>query len=381
MSRSHLQLMARPRRATLLRWAGTLFLLGTVAALGACDSDDSAGGSKASKVAKAHLVELAVAEPRALAHRVERTGTLRALRAAKIFNQEEGGVLEVPVREGDAVASGDVLVRLDDRILKAELTKAKATRRQAAADADRVRALAKRELVSQETLSRAQTSLEVARAEERLLSTRLEYMTIRAPFAGRISERHVNAGDVAPKHTHLLTLIDPSSLVTAVSVSELVLPRLRVGDPVEVRIDALGGAVYPGRILRIYPTVDPGTRLGQLEVVLEPVPDGASAGQFCRVTLVTQRAERLVVPLAGLRRDQRGEYVFRIGADDRAQRVAVNSGLRVADQVEILDGLHSGDRVVVSGFLGLDDGTPVQPVTASEGPPPADGGAGDRGAT
>ncbi len=308
----------------------------------------------------APLVEVAVAARRDLTHRVTRSGSLYAERSARLYNQEEGAVLEVRVREGDAVAAGDVLVRLDDRLLRAELVKARARRRQAGADAARLERLAARQLVSREALERARTELAVARAEERLLQTRLGYMTVRAPFAGRIAERRIQAGDVAPKHSHLLTLVDPASLLTVVSVSELLLPRLRVGDPVEVRIDALGEAAHPGRILRIHPTVDPATRRGRIEVRLEAVPPGARAGQFCRVTLSVPLPDRLVVPLAALQQDPRGSYVYVVDGEDRVRRRAVTAGLKLEGLAEIRAGLAAGERVVTAGFLALAPGRKVR---------------------
>jgi RND family efflux transporter MFP subunit len=365
-----------PRHA----WAAVCPVL-MVAALviGGCGSgtggSDAPPGPKAAKPKgkPAHLVETVVVERTTLVHRIERTGTLRAQREAKIFNQEEGGILAVLVHEGDAVDKDQVLVRLDDRILTAQLDQATARLRQAQADLRRLQRLAEKQLVSEETVARAETALEVARAEQQLLKTRVDYMRVQAPFAGVISRRFVNAGDVAPKHTHLLTIVDPSSLITDVAVSELVLPRLGVGDPVTVRIDALGTAVHGGRILRIYPTVDPSTRRGRIEVVLNPVPDGASAGQFCRVTLTAQAADRLVAPLAAVRHDSQGEYVFRLDDDNSVTRTPIRSGLRQADRVEVLTGLQAGDRVVVSGFLGLDSGMTVKPV--------GDGGARPRATT
>jgi membrane fusion protein (multidrug efflux system) len=335
---------------------------------GCSDSGGKAGAPKGDRPAQ--LVQLALVQRKALRHEVERTGTLRALQEAKIFNQEEGAVLAVKVHEGDRVAAGDVLARLDDRVLRAEYSKARAQREEAAANLKRLARLAERKLVSQETLEKARTGHAVAAAEERLLETRFGHMTVTAPFDGVISARRVNPGDVAPKHSHLFTLVDPTSLVTDVTVSELLLPRLAVGDTATVRIDALGDTGFAGRIHRIYPTVDPGTRRGHLEVVLDPVPRGASAGQFCRITLSTHAEERLVAPLAAVRRDNEGAHVYRVGDDDTAQRSPVVLGLRVADEVEVLDGLAAGDRVVVSGFLGLANGKKVKAVGA-----PAQGGA------
>ncbi len=325
-----------------------------------------AGGQASARQAKSqrppHLVELASAHEQRLRYTAERQGSLRALRQVKVFNQEEGRIEAVLARQGDSVRAGTVLVRLDDRLLRAELDKAGATLRQAELDAQRLGGLMAKKLIAEEQLNRAMTALEVARAEERLLKARLGYMTIRAPFDGKLAERLIEPGDVAPKHTHLLTLIDPSSLVTEVQVSELILPGLEVGDAAQVRIDAFGPAVFSGRVLRLYPTIDPVTRQGRIEIALDPVPPGAAPGQFCRVSLLTAARPHLVIPLAALQRDVDGEYVFLLGEGQKVHRTSVQSGLRFADLVEIRSGLAAGQQVVVRGFLGLSNGQVVQPV-------------------
>jgi RND family efflux transporter MFP subunit len=333
-------------------------------ALTACspDADGQTPAKPAKRASPEHLVELAPAREQHLRYTAERQGSLRALRQVKVFNQEEGRVLVIPAREGDHVRKGQVLVRLDDRLLRAELDKTTATLRQAELDVRRLQGLMSKKLVAEETLNRATTALAIARAEERLLNTRLGYMTIVAPFDGEIAERLIEPGDVAPKHTHLLTLIDPSSLVTEFQVSELILPGLKVGDAANVRIDALGNQSYSGRISRIYPTIDPLTRQGVIEVELAPVPAGASPGQFCRVTLQTGAQPHLVVPVAALQRDSQGEYVFVLGEGNTVHRTTVQSGLRFADLVEIRSGLDNGQQVVTRGFLGLNNGQVVKPV-------------------
>jgi membrane fusion protein, multidrug efflux system len=330
-----------------------------VLGLSACGGDDD----NSQKKSLTHLVELAEAREDRLSYRAQRSGSLRALRTVKLFNQEEGRVIQVNVRQGDSVRKGKSLVKLDDRLLRAQLDKAIASRRLAEQDVKRLQQLKAKQLIAEEALNRATTTLEIARAEMRLLQTRISYFNIKAPFAGKIAERKVEPGDVAPKHTHLLTIIDPSKLVTDVQVSELALPYMKVGDNAEVRIDALGQNIFSGKVVRIYPTVDPATRLGRIEVALSPVPKDARAGQFSRVTLSTAKQKRLVVPFSALRRDAVGEYVFLY--DDEAgtvSRRAIKSGLRLADKVEIREGLSAGQRVVAKGFIGLTDGKKVKVV-------------------
>ncbi|MFH1604352.1 MAG: efflux RND transporter periplasmic adaptor subunit [Pseudomonadota bacterium] len=332
-------------------------LLAALAGCGAKSSD-----KPATPPPRAHLVELAVAEPGRLSYTADRAGSLRALREVMLVNQEEGRLTELRVREGDRVKEDEVLVRYDDRILRAQLDKASAALHQAELDHSRNRQLMAKGFVSADAVSRAETNLEIARAEVRLLQARVQHMTIAAPFDGVVAKRLVEPGNVTPQHTHLLTVIDPSRLVTDVNVSELVMPYLSVGGPAQVRIDALGEALHPGKIVRIHPTIDPATRTGRIEVVLNPAPRGARPGQFCRVLLSTGSREWLVVPLAALQRDARSEFVYVYQKDGTVRRAGVTSGLRLADRVEIREGLERGAKVVVKGFIELAPGQQVKPV-------------------
>ena len=223
--------------------------------------------------------------------------------------------------------------------------------------------------MSEDTLTRTQTELDVARADERILQTRVSYMTVRAPFDSEVAERLIEPGDVAPKHAHLMTLVDSSSLVTEVQVSELLLSRLKRDDQADVRIDALGATVHAGKISRIYPTVDPSTRQGRIEVALSPVPPGARAGQFCRVTLYSKSSLPMVIPFSALRRDPQGEYVFVVAEDHKVMRQPIVSGLRLTDRVEVIDGLSPGQFVVQKGFLSLSSGSKVKTVNLDRNPP------------
>lgn len=320
-----------------------------------------AAETPAAKTVRPQLVQVMTVEAAPTRLTNERTGTLGYNRQVRIYNQEEGRIVALPWYEGDRVQAGEELVRLDDDLIQAELRRAQAEVDQARLDLKRISDLVAKRAASRDELARARTALEVAKAEASLQQTRLSYTRITAPFDGVVTERKLEPGDVAPRHTHLLTIADPNSLVIETRVSDLLLPHLKRGDTVSVRIDALGRTDYPGRIQRIHPLIDPVTRLGVVEVLLEPVPAGARAGQFARVTLTSAAVPRLMVPFTALRRDREGEYLF-LMADGKAHRVAVRSGLRLADRIEILAGIEPGQQVIYRGFLGLTDGKPVKPV-------------------
>jgi RND family efflux transporter MFP subunit len=361
--------VARPRRLMVVAVLA-------VALNGACAPGETPQPAAARRESPPHLVELAAVEERVVERTGVYTGTVKARRVQRVFTQEEGRITVLPFYEGDRVRAGEVVLRLDDALLRAEIDKAVASRQQAELDARRLQGLSGRQLVSEDEIARARTAVEVARAEEAALRTRTGYTTEAAPFDAVVTARLAEPGDMVPRHTHVLTLTDPASLVTEVAVSELVMPLLAVGDPAEVRIDALGPAPFSGRILRLHPTLDPRHRRGVVEVALDPVPPGAQAGQFSRVTLRVAARKRVLVPFSALQRDHDQEYVYRLGADGRATRAGVRSGERFGNAVEVLEGLSPGDRVVVRGFLGLRDGMPVRPVGGAD---PGPAGAGTQG--
>ena len=300
-----------------------------------------------------HLVEVVTVAPEKVSTLQERTGSVLARRIVRIHNREEGRIEELPFFEGDRVRAGDLLVRIDDSLLKAELAKAEARTRQARLDLERIDNLIRKKAASDDELARTRTELDVALAEQQILETRIEHTRNTAPFDGIISQRLIEPGDVAARNSHLLTLFDPQSLVVEVAVSELTLPRLANGDPASVSFDALGGALIHGRVHRIHPDLDPVTRQGIVEISLDPLPDGIRAGQFARVKLKTAARPRLLVPFPALQRDRDGEFLFRVDPESKARQVKVRSGARIAGRIEILDGIADGDRIVTRGFLGL----------------------------
>jgi len=338
-----------------------LYPLACLALLSACGKAPDSSASRAPRPAT--RVEVASVELQKEGQSVIRSGTLEAERQVKLITEEEGRILALPVHEGDRVAEGELLLRLNDTLLEAELKKARATRAQAALDLRRLQKLQNSRVVSEDELARARTALDVAQAEEELLQTRLAHTRISAPFAGVVSARLAEPGDAVARFTHVLTLTDDSRLLARLQLSELLLPAVAVGDAVSLTLDALGDRRFAGTVLRIYPTVDPLSRQGTLEVLLSEPPPEARPGQLCRTTLQLRPQPRLVVPFAALRRDTQGEYVFLVTADNKVKRTPVVSGINLGERIEIVQGLEQAQQVVSNGFLGLSGGMSVSIVT------------------
>lgn len=349
-------------------------LLLTVFSLAGCERESSTATTQI----KPHLVEVIRTELKDISVSRERNGSLRALQEIQIFNQEEGRIAELPFFEGDRVEKGQIIARLDDRLLRSQLRRAEALTRKSETDLAQIEDLVLRKLTTQNELTRIETELAVAKADQEALQTRLSYFVIRSPITGVVTQRNSEPGNIAEQYSHLMTIADQQTLITEVQVSELLLNSLQVGDDVSIQIDALRQSNNDqpsllGKISRIYPDINPLTRTGTLEIALSPVPKGARAGQFVRVTLTSQQAERLLIPFIALRRSVEEEYVFTVNANNQVTKTPVKTGLEIGDQIEIIEGLETDELVVIRGFTNLRENKEVKIVNspeASDQPPP-----------
>ena len=343
-----------------MRYFLIFILTSTLLLLTGCDQSPQAQQRQAQP--RPHLVELYPVSVEDVKLDRTRTGTLRATTRFRVFAQEEGQIAELPWHPGDSVNKDDLLMALDDRLLRSQIGRARAELTRAERDLERVRSLSQRSLTSVEELQRRETELEIARAELATMNTRLSFTNVKAPFAGVVTERLSEPGNFASKNTHLLSIIDPQSLVVDLPLSEQVITHLSIGDLVDIHIDALANQEFQGYVSRIYPEIDPLTRRGQVEIKLDPVPQGALPGQLARVSLSANLQSRMMIPFSALRFEQ-GEFVYVMNDQQQVERRDVLTGLRVGSRIEVLDGLKEGEQIVIRGFMGLTEGRQVSPVT------------------
>jgi RND family efflux transporter MFP subunit len=351
-------------------------------------------------------IGVARVERRDLSVRREATGYLEPARRVQVAAEAAGRVVERRVREGERVAAGQILVRLDprDRILEVREAEAEWLKIRAqyaveyerepgpeaaaappavAPEAREAEHLFAQGLISRQELVEARRRQETAgllsgsrqgeiravtsglvQAEQRLERARLalERTEITAPFAGRVADLAVEPGQqIAPGET-LLTLLEDARLEVDVDVLEADVVRLRPGAPARVRVPALDDLVLEGTVHTINPLVDSATGTGRVTVRL-PNPRGRlMPGLFAYVEMETGRlADRLQVPVAAVLERQDRQLVFRI-EDGRALWTYVTLGARSGDLVEITDGLAEGDRVAVKDHFALAHEAPVEVV-------------------
>ena len=141
------------------------------------------------------------------------------------------------------------------------------------------------------------------------------------------------------------------------------------GSVVEITIDALSNTIYKGNITRIYPTIDPNTRKGTVEVELKPLPHGAKAGQLASAQITSTPIAKLVIPAYAVHHDYNGSYTFVITGESKAKKTYVKKGLQFGHEIEIVEGLTAGENIVTRGFNSLRDGKTVNIVTKDNDTP------------
>ena len=301
------------------------------------------------------------------------SGEIRAERDATVRAEIGGSMTQVSVQEGEAVRAGTLLGRIETRTLDDLRQSVTSSMR----SAENQLAVVRRELERTEQLVKAGAlaarDLDVARnnvpsaeaqladAKSRLASTdrQIADTVLRAPIAGIVSNRHVNAGDVVSVGTELFTIIDPSSMRLEASVPSDDLSLLRVGADVEFTVRGYDQP-FKGRIQRIAPQADPVTRQVPIYVSIPNAGGRLVAGLFAEGRVVTQSAEGLVVPTNAVNMTGASPWVLRV-SDGKTERVSVTLGLRDprSERVQVSAGLNDGDTLLRGAAQGITPGTPV----------------------
>ncbi|MFV9614908.1 MAG: efflux RND transporter periplasmic adaptor subunit [Gammaproteobacteria bacterium] len=338
-------------------FSGTFLCLLLCQLLLSCDNSAQTSVSKHREQQALHRVEVITVENKAVALTQTVSGTLEAVTKIRLYNEESARISKLPYHEGDYVKKGTLLIELDNELLKTDVAKAKASKEQAKLDLSRLKKLLPKKIATEEEVARARTELDLAIAEEKRQLTRLRRTRIKAPIDGLITKRLYEPGDMLAQQSHILTIIDPTALRLKASLAERWLPLVKKGQLLTLSIDALGDTAFSAKVVRIHPTINASTHKGIIEILLSPVPKGATVGQFTRASLELTATNRRIIPVHTIHYDPEGAYVFRVIEDKKgktvAEKVYFEQGQQFASVTEILSGLNPGERIVSRGFLGL----------------------------
>ncbi|HET9253479.1 MAG TPA: efflux RND transporter periplasmic adaptor subunit [Candidatus Eisenbacteria bacterium] len=307
--------------------------------------------------------ETAVVGKESVVDRFEAIGTIEAADYITVVSEIDAEVVSLPFREGQPIAKGSLIARLDDDMLRAEVERASAVRDQAKATYERVKEVVSQGAGAAQDLDNAAAELKVAEANLALARTRLSKTRITAPFSGLVGSRRVSPGAYLRAGTPITDLAQVATLKTTFSVPERYLGKLRRGSSVSVSTTAFPGYALTGRIDVIDPVLDEASRSAQ---VIARVPNPGNRfrpGMSANVSAVlSERMNALTIPSEAVFAEGTQTFVYVVGPDSSVARTPVKLGTRFTDVVEVTEGLKEGDRIVRAGHQKLFDKAKVIPI-------------------
>jgi RND family efflux transporter MFP subunit len=303
------------------------------------------------------------------------SGSLAPEKQATIRAEMSGAVLNTFAEAGQRVGAGQALAQLDAAVLRDQAVSARSAVTTAQSSYD----IARRNLERNSTLERAgaiaerdleqarnavlgsQAQLATARAQLANITKQLDKASVQAPFSGVVAQRQVNAGDVVTPGAALFTVVDPGSMQLEAAVPAEALAQVRVGLPVEFKVNGYPSRTFGGRITRVNPTADPVTRQVKIVASIPNAGNTLVGGLFAEGRVSSETRTAPMVPLGAV--DERGlrPYVVRL-RNGKIEKTDVTLGLRdaAAETVEITGGLMPGDTLLLGAARGISPGTPVR---------------------
>ena len=306
---------------------------------------------------KAHIVK-----PEALGNNVSISGTILANEEVELKSEVAGKIVKIAFKEGTNVKAGDLLVKINDSELQAQLSRAK-YRLQLIEDREfRQKSLLEKEAISQEDYDVSLNELNIAKAEIQLIEAQIDQTEIKAPFNGVIGLKNVSEGSYVTTSTIIANLQNINPVKIDFSIPEKYAGLVKVGDKARFRIVG-DDELYTGSVYAIEPKIDPVTRTLKLRATYQNREGKIIPGSFADITLILEQIDdAFMIPSQSIVPELKGQKIYLL-KNGKATPQQVEIGVRTDTHVQITNGISENDTVITSGILQI---KPGMPVTVSE---------------
>ena len=344
------------KKGSFLAWGALALVVALIVAFGALKKPAEQAAPEAEKPVAVRTLAL---EPRTVEDALQLPGRIAPLQEANLGAERAGRVVELLADKGQAVAEGQVLLRVDGRLWDAARRRAEIEARDAARDLKRWKELEKTGAVSAseyEGVERRQEAADIALEEA---ETMLAQCEVRAPFAGTIVDRLVDVGDYANEGQAVFRLIRLDRVKVAFDVPEQDVGSVRPGQRKAFVLTGLPGREFAGEVTFVSSQAARESNSFAVELEADNADGALKAGMIAQVALVRQeRAGAIAVPLAAIVPRKGEHYVF-TAENGRAVRKRVRIAALIGSEAVLESGVAAGERIVVEGHRGLQDGMPV----------------------
>lgn len=312
-----------------------------------------AGGGRGQQVLN---VSALIIQPTVINEFINSTGSLIPDEEVELSFETSGKIVNIFFSEGARVLKGDLLAKINDRPLQAQLMKLEAQKRLVQDKEFRQKSLLDRDAISRESYEQVATELESVEADIMLVKARIAETELKAPFDGIIGLRYLSEGSYATTNTKIVRLVKNSPLKIEFSINERYAGEINPGFPITFRLD---GKPYKASVYAIDPKVNLSTRTVMVRALYPNSREEVKPGRFASVTLqLAEITDAISIPTEALIPEMDGEKVF-LYKSGRAMPVKVKTGLRTESVIQITEGLGFGDTLLTSGILQLRQSLPV----------------------
>lgn len=305
-------------------------------------------------------VHVKIVHPETLRGEATAVGTVLSNEEIEVRSQVSGAIQSIHFKEGGRVRKGDLLLKINDDELQAQLLRARSRQAIAEQNAERQKQLFEKEFVSQEEYNNVLNELNVMKADAQLIKAQIDKTEIRAPFDGTIGLRFVSEGSTISPATIITTLQDNSRMKVDFTIPEKYAGDIKAGDRVTFRVQTRREQ-FDGTIAFLDARLDQTTRTLRVRALAPNPGELLIPGSFATVEVRLNERKAVMVPSYALVPDLKGHRVF-LYKDGKAMSQVVEIGTRTDEQVEVVQGLQAGDTLIISAILQLRPGMAVTPI-------------------
>ncbi|MGD9802795.1 MAG: efflux RND transporter periplasmic adaptor subunit [Hyphomicrobiaceae bacterium] len=305
-------------------------------------------------------VEAAPVKMGSIRRQIEAVGSLRSSESVIIRPEVSGRISDILFQEGQKITSGTPLVRLDMSIPRAQVDQMNAALALSKVNFERAQELMKKGAGSQRTYDEALAKMRADEASLALAQATLDKMTLVAPFDGILGLRKVSLGDYVNPGQDIVNIESIETLKVDFRVSEIYAAQLKVGQAINIRLDAIPGATFDGEVYAIDPAHDPNGRAVILRARTINKNGLLRSGMFARVALIIEAdREGILVPETAIVPMGQEQFVFVLD-NSKVKLTKLKTGQRRGGLVEVAQGLETTSVIITEGALKLRDGMTVK---------------------
>ncbi len=303
-------------------------------------------------------VKTILVEPQANERTIETTGNILADEEVVLYPETQGRIVQIKFTEGAQVKKGDLLIKINDSDLQAQLRKALATKKLKEDTEKRNKSLLEKGAISNEVYDIAATELSSINADIDLLKEQIRKTEIRAPFNGVIGLRNISEGSYVTTSTRIAALQNINQIKVEFAVPEKYASVLKNGNSILFKVDG-NNTQHQAKIYGIEPKVDEVTRNVIMRAICANPGQQILPGTFAKVSVIAStNANAFMIPTQAVVPILKGQKVFLAQGDSVIER-NVKTGVRKDNVIEVTEGLKAGDEIVVEGVMYLRQGAKI----------------------